>query len=57
MGRVTVVGSYIVALVIDTDCIPLEGQTVVGGITTAPTVVRDRTWRCLRRGSAHSRDS
>ncbi len=30
MGRVTVVGSYIVALVIDTDCIPLEGQTVVG---------------------------
>jgi len=30
MGRVTVVGSYIVALVIDTDRIPLEGETVVG---------------------------
>lgn len=30
MGRVTVVGSYIVALVIDTDRIPREGETVVG---------------------------
>jgi ribokinase len=30
MGKVTVVGSYIVALVIDTDRIPLEGETVVG---------------------------
>jgi ribokinase len=30
MGKVTVVGSYIVALVMDTDRIPLEGQTVIG---------------------------
>jgi ribokinase len=30
MGKVTVVGSYIVALVIDTDRIPLEGETVTG---------------------------
>jgi ribokinase len=30
MGKVTVVGSYIVALVIDTDRMPLEGETVVG---------------------------
>lgn len=30
MGNVTVVGSYIVALVMDTDRIPLEGETVVG---------------------------
>ena len=30
MGKVTVVGSYIVALVIDTDRIPLEGETLIG---------------------------
>jgi ribokinase len=30
MGKVTVVGSYIVALVIDTDRIPVEGETVIG---------------------------
>ena len=30
MGKVTIVGSYIVALVIDTDRIPLEGETVTG---------------------------
>ncbi|MDZ7724238.1 MAG: ribokinase [candidate division KSB1 bacterium] len=30
MGKVTVVGSYIVALVIDTDRIPVEGETVMG---------------------------
>ena len=30
MGKVTVVGSYIVALVMDTDRIPLEGETVLG---------------------------
>ncbi len=29
-GRVTVVGSYIVALVMDTDRLPVEGETVVG---------------------------
>lgn len=29
-GRVVVVGSYIVALVMDTDRLPLEGETVVG---------------------------
>jgi ribokinase len=29
-GRVTVVGSYIVALVMDTDRIPVEGETVMG---------------------------
>jgi ribokinase len=30
MGKVAVVGSYIVALVMDVDRIPLEGETVVG---------------------------
>ena len=30
MGKVTVVGSYIVALVMDTDRIPVEGETIVG---------------------------
>jgi ribokinase len=30
MGEVTVVGSYIVALVMDVDRIPLEGETIVG---------------------------
>jgi ribokinase len=30
MGKVTVVGSYIVALVMDTPRIPLEGETVLG---------------------------
>jgi ribokinase len=30
MGNVTVVGSYIVALVMDTDRIPVEGETVLG---------------------------
>jgi ribokinase len=30
MGRVTVVGSYIVALVMDTDRFPVEGETVLG---------------------------
>lgn len=30
MGKVTVVGSYIVALVMDVDRIPLEGETVLG---------------------------
>ncbi len=30
MGKVTVVGSYIVALVMDTDRIPVEGETVMG---------------------------
>lgn len=30
MGSVTVVGSYIVALVMDTDRIPIEGETVLG---------------------------
>ncbi len=30
MGKVTIVGSYIVALVMDTDRIPLEGETVIG---------------------------
>jgi len=30
MGKVTVVGSYIVALVMDTKRIPLEGETVIG---------------------------
>ncbi len=30
MGEVTVVGSYIVALVMDVDRIPIEGETVVG---------------------------
>jgi len=30
MGKVTVVGSYIVALVIDTDRIPIEGETLTG---------------------------
>jgi ribokinase len=30
MGKVTVVGSYIVALVMDVDRLPLEGETVVG---------------------------
>jgi len=29
MGTVTVVGSYIVALVMDTDRIPLEGETAM----------------------------
>jgi ribokinase len=29
-GRITVIGSYIVALVMDVDRIPLEGETVVG---------------------------
>jgi ribokinase len=30
MGKVTVVGSYIVALVMDTDRIPVEGETILG---------------------------
>ena len=30
MEKVTIVGSYIVALVMDTDRIPLEGETVIG---------------------------
>lgn len=30
MGKVTVVGSYIVALVIDTDRLPIEGETITG---------------------------
>ena len=30
MGKVTVVGSYIVALVMDTERIPIEGETVLG---------------------------
>lgn len=30
MGRVTIVGSYIVALVMDVERIPLEGETLVG---------------------------
>jgi ribokinase len=30
MGQVTVVGSYIVALVMDTDRIPIEGETIIG---------------------------
>lgn len=30
MGRVTIVGSYIVALVMDTDRLPIEGETVFG---------------------------
>lgn len=30
MGKITVVGSYIVALVMDTDRIPIEGETVIG---------------------------
>ena len=30
MGKVTIVGSYIVALVMDTDRIPVEGETVMG---------------------------
>lgn len=30
MGKVTVVGSYIVALVMDVERIPLEGETVIG---------------------------
>jgi ribokinase len=30
MSKVTVVGSYIVAMVMDVDRIPLEGETVVG---------------------------
>lgn len=30
MGRITVAGSYIVALVMDVDRLPLEGETVVG---------------------------
>ncbi len=30
MGRVTIVGSYIVALVMDMDRLPVEGETVVG---------------------------
>jgi len=30
MGKVTVVGSYIVALVMDTERIPVEGETVMG---------------------------
>ena len=30
MGKVTVVGSYIVALVIDTKRIPVEGETLTG---------------------------
>ncbi len=30
MGKVTVVGSYIVALVMDVDRIPLEGETILG---------------------------
>ena len=30
MGKVTVVGSYIFALVMDTDRIPLEGETLIG---------------------------
>jgi ribokinase len=30
MGNVTIVGSYIVALVMDTDRIPVEGETVLG---------------------------
>ena len=30
MGKVTIVGSYIVALVIDTDRIPIEGETLTG---------------------------
>jgi len=30
MGKITVVGSYIVALVMDTDRIPVEGETVIG---------------------------
>jgi ribokinase len=30
MGKVTIVGSYIVALVMDTERIPLEGETVLG---------------------------
>ncbi|MBE0674624.1 MAG: ribokinase [Bacteroidales bacterium] len=30
MGKVTVIGSYIVALVIDTDRLPVEGETITG---------------------------
>jgi ribokinase len=30
MGRVTVVGSYVLALTMDTDRLPLEGETVLG---------------------------
>jgi ribokinase len=30
LGKVTIVGSYIVALVIDTDRIPIEGETLTG---------------------------
>jgi len=30
VGKVTIVGSYIVALVMDTDRIPLEGETIIG---------------------------
>ena len=30
MGKVTIVGSYIVALVMDMDRIPLEGETLIG---------------------------
>ena len=29
-GKIAVVGSYIVALVMDVDRIPLEGETVIG---------------------------
>src|ERR1035438_4099058 len=31
MGKVTVIGSYIVAQVIDSERIPLEGETLIGG--------------------------
>jgi ribokinase len=30
MSAVTIVGSYIAALVMDVACIPLEGETVIG---------------------------
>ena len=30
MGRVIIVGSYIVALVMDMDRLPVEGETVAG---------------------------
>ena len=54
MSEVTVVGSYIVALVMDVDRLPLEGEPSSDGITTPRTAARDPTWRPAR-GSGWTR--
>ena len=46
MGRVTVVGSYIVALSMDTCRLPVEGETVLG-----PKLPGDSRWQGVQHGS------